>query len=120
MYSSCVWRGRQRVICSLPQRTAYSPVGRVSSMYARTTPNSAYLSSTFEELVMRKCSCSLEARVSSAASQGRGKLELVDQVLSACLHSLGLDALDHLERNLSGEEGITSRTADSEYVSFRV
>lgn len=41
-------------------------------------------------------------------------------MLSARLHSLGLDALDHLERNLSGEEGIASRTAGFEYVSFPV
>lgn len=89
-------------------------------MYARTTPNPAYLSSTFEELLMRKCSCSLKGRVSSATSQRRGTLELVNQVLSACLHSLGLDALDHLEGNFSSEEGIAARSASFEYVNLRV
>ena len=99
------------VPCTNYRDLSYRPVRRWLSMAGQHMfINSTYLSSTLEELLSRKCSCSLGARMRDWNEEGVGRGVLVDEVLCAGLDALALDARHRLIRHFSRQERIPPRS----------
>ncbi len=89
-----------------PERPRMKSVAIYASVMRGT-----YLSSTMEELLSRKCSCSLSRTLSSHPMSEAPTPSLVNEVLRASLNTLRLDPGDQLMRDFTGQERVTASSS---------